>query len=246
MMLVRMAGCAGQRRILEQRRAMAFFARHDGVAPDQRKSRDVMIEERGSAPARLPVTLPTPTAQLTFVRIILPVARHAGRRQPVAIEIAGMARIALDLGMRGAQRKFRRLVMIEANRGPLVLIVAAFALGAVAPGMDILNLVAGRACNAGALVAFLHVTRDAGHDTMCTLETEPGLVVVERLDAAPARFGMTIIAGLAQTSLMRIAGLVTVEAASGRLSELHGMDVAVDALRRLMGSRGAGNSSRRD
>jgi hypothetical protein len=64
---------------------MAFLARHDGVAPDQRKSRDVVIEGRYSAPAGLSVTLLAAIAKLAFVLVILSVTRHTGRRQLVAI-----------------------------------------------------------------------------------------------------------------------------------------------------------------
>ena len=85
MMLVPVAGGANQWRVLEQQSAMAFLARHDGVAPDERKSRDVVIEGRYSAPAGLPVTLLAATAKLAFVLVILSVTRHTGRRQLVAI-----------------------------------------------------------------------------------------------------------------------------------------------------------------
>ena len=44
MKLVRMAGGASQRRAFEQQRAMAFLAGYDRMAPDQRKSSDVVIE----------------------------------------------------------------------------------------------------------------------------------------------------------------------------------------------------------
>ena len=73
--------------------------------------------------------------------VIFLVTRHTGRRQLVAIDITGMAEIALDLHMRCSQRIFC-LVMIEMNRFPLVLVVAAFALGTVSSGVNVLNLVA--------------------------------------------------------------------------------------------------------
>jgi hypothetical protein len=52
---------------------MAFLARHDGVAPDQRKSRYGVIERRHSAPAGLSMTLLAATAKLAFVRVNLSV-----------------------------------------------------------------------------------------------------------------------------------------------------------------------------
>jgi hypothetical protein len=140
MMPIAVAGFAIQRRALELLRAMAFLARHDGMAPDQRKSSDVVIEGR-SAPAGLPMTLLAATAKPAFVPVILLVTRHASGRQLVAIEIAGMTRVALDLRMRAFQWIFG-LVMVEMDRLPLVLVMASFALGAVSLGMEILNSVA--------------------------------------------------------------------------------------------------------
>jgi hypothetical protein len=85
MMLVPVAGGANQWCVLEQQGAMAFLARHDGVADDERKSRDVVIEGRYSVPAGLSVTLLAAIAKLAFVLVILSVTRHTGRRQLVAI-----------------------------------------------------------------------------------------------------------------------------------------------------------------
>jgi hypothetical protein len=229
MMLVPVTGGAAQRRALEQQRAMTFLARHDGVAPDQRKSRDVVVEKRCSAPAGLSMALLATTAELAFVTVILAVTRHAGRRQLVAIEIACVARIALDLRMRGSQWKFCRLVMIEANRAPLALVVAAFAFGAVPSGVDILNPVAIHTCGADILVAFANMARGAGDGTMCTLERELRAAVVERFDAKPCRLAVTIVACFPKTPLMRIVRLVTVEAASGRVAKLCRLRVTVDA-----------------
>jgi hypothetical protein len=102
MMLVAVARSAIQRRALEQQRAMAFLARHDGVASDQRKSGDVVIEGLYLTPIDLYVTLLAAATKLAFVPIVLPVTRYAVRCQLVAIEVASMAGIALDLRMRGS------------------------------------------------------------------------------------------------------------------------------------------------
>ena len=141
MMLVAVAGVAIQRRALKLQRTMAFFASYDGVASDQRKSSDIVIEGCCSTPAGLTVTLLAATSKLALMLVVLLVTRQTGGCQFIAIEIAGMAKVALDLRMRGSQGIFR-LVMIEMNRFPLVLVVAGLALGAVASGMNVLNLVA--------------------------------------------------------------------------------------------------------
>jgi hypothetical protein len=229
MVLVAVAGRADERRVLEQQRAMAFLAGYDGVTPDQGKSADVVIEGHYAPPAGLSVTLLAPAAEPAFVRVLLAVTRHARRRQPVAIEIAGVARIALDLRMRCSQWKFGRLVMIKVNRAPLALVVAAFALSAVPPAVDILNLVAIHASGADVLVPLAAVTRGAGHRPMCSLEREFRPIVVKWLDAEPCRLGMTFVARFPQTPFMRITGLVTVEAACGGVAEPCRLRVAAAA-----------------
>jgi len=194
MMLVPVAGGARQRRILEPQRAMAFLARHRGVASDQWKSRDVVIEGRYAAPVVLAMASLAPNAKLPFVPIILAVARRTHCRQLVAVEIAGVAGIALNLRMCGPERKFRLFVVIEVNRDPLVLVVATFALGPMPSGMDILNLVAIDACCADPLVALANMAGRARYIAMRTLQRKRGLVVVESLHATPCGFAMTIVA----------------------------------------------------
>jgi hypothetical protein len=119
--------------------------------------------------------------------------------------------------------------MIEANRAPLVLVVAALTLGAVSSGVDILNPMAIHACGADVLIAFAHMARGAGDCAMCTLERELRPVVVERFDLRPCGLAMTIVAGFPKTPLMRIVRLVTIEAASGRVAELCRLRVTADA-----------------
>jgi hypothetical protein len=199
------------------------------VAPDQRKSRDVVIEGRYSAPAGRSVTLLAAIAELAVVPVVLSVTRHAGRRQLVAIEIACVAGIALDLGVRGSQRKFCRPVMIKANAAPLVLVVATFAFCAIPSGVDVLNPVAIHTCGADVLVAFADMARGARDGTMCALERKPRAVVVERLDATPCCLAMTVVARLAKTPLMWIVGLVTIETTSGGVAEFYRLRVTIDA-----------------
>src|SRR5215469_5131966 len=139
MMLVPVTGNARPRGIFERQRPMAFLTGHDGVATDQRKSRDVMVERDYATPPRLAVALLAPGAELTLVPVILAMTGGTGRCQLVAIEIARVAVIAFDLGMRASQRELRRLAMIETERAPFAFVVAALALGAVPPAMDVLN-----------------------------------------------------------------------------------------------------------
>ena len=101
-MFIRVTVGAIKRRILVRRRSMALFARYDRVASDQRKSSEVVIERGCSAPTDLSMTFLAFGAQLSLVAIILPVTGNARRRQLVAVEIAGVAGIALNLRMRAS------------------------------------------------------------------------------------------------------------------------------------------------
>jgi hypothetical protein len=230
MMLVGVAGRAIQWRALKRQRAMAFFARYDGVASDQRESRNVVVEGGYTAPTRLVVTSLAAGTQLALVAIILPVTGYTGGGQFIAIEIAGVASIAFDFCMRGSQRKFRRLVMIEENRAPFVLVVAGLAFAAISSGMNILNPVAIDACGTDPLIAFANMARGADDGTMCASERKLGLVMVVRLDASPCRFAVTIIARFAEAPFVRIIRLVAVEAASGRIAKLYGLHMTAAAL----------------
>lgn len=145
-----------------------------------------------------------------------------------------MAGIALDLRVCGPERKFRLFVVIEVDRDPLVLIVAAFAFGSIPSGVDVLNLVAIGARCADPLVALASMAGGARYFAMRALQRELGFVVVEGLDATPYGFAMTIVARFPQPSLMRIIGLMTIEAASGSIAELHFLYVTAAALHGLV------------
>jgi len=234
MVLIAMAGSAVQRRAFECRGTMAFLARHDSVASDQRKSRNVVIEGRHTTPIVLGMTSLATIAKLTIVPIVLTVTRYAGRPQLVAVEIAGMARVALDLRVSASEWKFRRFVVVEANRAPLVLVMASFALGAVPSAVDVLNLVAIEARGANALVALAAVAGRTRNGAMRAPERELGLVVVVRFDAAPGGLAMAVLAYFPQATLVRIIRLMAVEAAPRRIAELHRLHMTAAAQYGLM------------
>jgi len=214
---------------------MAFLACHDGVVSDQRKSRDVMIEGCGTAPIVLAMASLAANAKLTVVRIIGAMAGHACRRQLVAIESTAVACVALDFCMGGPEREFRVLIVIKADRGPLVLLVAGSALGAVPSAVDVLNPVASDARCADSLVPFANMARGARDIAVRTLQRKPGLIVVERLCATPCDLAMTIVARLPKTPLMRIACLMTIEAAPGGVAKLDILRVTAVAWHGLVG-----------
>src|SRR5664279_3659511 len=128
--ILAMAGQAihRQRRFRDVLDGVAGLAIEATVGPGQRIVRLRVVIVAPALPAVRVVTKRTVQAQAAFMML-------------VAIDIAGMAEIALDLHMRRSQRIFR-LVMIEMNRFPLVLVVTAFALGTVPSGVNVLNPVA--------------------------------------------------------------------------------------------------------
>jgi hypothetical protein len=200
---------------------MAFLARHDGVPPDQRKSCNVMIEGRHATPIVLAVTRLAAAAELTVVPVVLAVTGYAGRPQLVAIQIASMACIAFYLCVAASERKFCRLVMVEADGAPLVLIMARFALCAVPSAVDVLNLVAGDTRSANSLVAFAAVACRTWNVAMRAPERKLGLVVVVWFDATPRRLTVAILALFPKATLMRVDRLMAVEAAPRGIAKLH-------------------------
>jgi hypothetical protein len=158
---------------------MAVFARHNGMESDQRKSRHIMVEELRAAPAILSMTPLATISKQARMPIIFAMTGHAGRRQLVLIEIAGMAAIASYLRMRGLQRKFRCLAVIESDFGPLGVIVAAFAPGSIPPRMDVLDLVAICALHADSRVTLSEVACGARNGAVRVAHRKPGLVVIE-------------------------------------------------------------------
>jgi hypothetical protein len=234
MMLVAMACDAIQRRAFVSQRPMALFARHNSVPSDQGKSCNVVIKGRHAAPTGLIVTAFTAGTQLAFVTVVLAVTGYAGRCKLVAIEIAGVTRIAFDFRVRASQRIFRRLVMVEADRAPLVLIMTGFALCAISPGVDILNSVAIDARKANSLVPFANMACRALNVAMRSLKPELGLVMIERFDPLPCGLKMAVVAGFSEASFMWITRFVTIEAAPGCISKFYRLRVTAAALDRFV------------
>ena len=144
-----------------------------------------------------------------------------------------MASVALDLRVRESKWKFR-LIVIEVDGDPFVLIVASLAFRTVSTGVDILNSVAFDARCAEILVAFAEVACGADDNPMGPQKRELCLAVVERLDAPPSVLVMTILALLPEAPFVRIARLMTIEAASGGVAELDRWQVTTTTLHRFV------------
>jgi hypothetical protein len=200
------------------------------MAPDERKSRDLVIEILRLPPAGFTMALLAAATELTLVSVVFLMTGNACRRQLVAVQIASVAGIALDLSVCRSQRKFCRPIVIKVDGHPFVLIVTATAFHAIPPEMHILNLMAIDTLGTDAPVALPNMARGAGDDPMRALQRKPGPIVVEGLDATPRDLGMTIVAGLAKSTFVPIVRLVAVEAASRRVAKLYRLPMATVAL----------------
>lgn len=76
------------------------------------------------------------------------------------------------------------------------------------------------------------MTGGAGDGLMSALERKPGRVMIEFPNLAPCNLAVAILAFFTKASLMRINGLVTVEAASRRLAEFYGWRMTAGARHR--------------
>ena len=145
-----------------------------------------------------------------------------------------MAGIAFDLRVCAAQRKLRGPVVVEMNRAPLDLVMAALAVGAISAGVHVLDPMGVDTRGAEVLVAFADMAGIADDGAMSAHEPKPGFVVIERFDATPRCLAMAALACLAKTAPVRINGLVTVEAASRRVAQLYALQVAASTLHDLV------------
>ncbi|MGC2780668.1 MAG: hypothetical protein WA418_34035 [Bradyrhizobium sp.] len=220
MMKILMTALAAGRRVPVGLRTVTLLTGDGFVEPDQGEACDLVVKGHVLAPSRIIVASLAALPELTLMRILLAVARHAGRRQFVAIEIARVARIALGLRMGVAQRKLR-LIVVEVGRLPLDLIVAGLALVAVPASMHVLQLVARATAARQVLVLLSRVTGRAGHRLVRADQGKLRLAVVEFPGVGPFHRRVTVLTALAEPTAMRIDLLVTVEAARRRITIFH-------------------------
>ena len=233
-MLVLVATRARPRRVLEGWRAMTILAGDRCVKANEGKPREVVIERDLVAPAGFVVALVAARSELAFVRIILLVAADARGCQLVAVEIAFVARVALDLGVAAEKREFCRLGMIEVHRLPGLRGMTGLALCAVSPAMRVLQAVACTASSGQVLVALTDMTCGTGDFGMGADQGEPRLGMIERLDAPPVFLAVAALAFLAQPAFVRVRRLVAIEALARGCSEFDRRKMAALAARRLM------------
>ena len=171
-------------------------------------------------------------AELSLVPIVFSVTRDAGHRQLVAIEIAHMARVALDRRMRASQHVLGIFVVIEVNRRPPALAMATLAPDTVTAQVNILDPVATVTRRADPAVAFAAVASGTGNGTVRLVQRKLCGAVVEGLDVAPVGFAVALFARVSQAPLVRIDRFVTIGATPGRIAKFCGRCVATAASHR--------------
>ena len=184
------AGRADPQRIAVSLRAVAGFARHRCMQANQWKARDVVIEHDFLPPVRFGVARFAACAELAFMRVVAFMTSDAGCRELVAIEIALVAGIALDLFVCAPQRKFRRFVVIEFNGFPFFRAVTGLAFRAIAALVNILDFVAIGTGVRQVFVALANMTNRAWHLGVCAVERELGFAMVKGLWFSPSVFGV--------------------------------------------------------
>jgi hypothetical protein len=111
--IVGVARHAIARRVLEPGRGVALLTGSDGVDAQQRKSRDVVLEEDIVRPCDLVVTLAAVRPLLSRVDVIVLMARATRGFQLELGYWTCVTAFALHIGMRSAQRKLSHHVVFE-------------------------------------------------------------------------------------------------------------------------------------
>jgi hypothetical protein len=208
MIVVFVALLARGRRVLIGKCPMAFLAGHGRMQPNQRETRQIVIEIE-LAPVILAMTLLATRAQLLLMRILFFMTGYAGDLQLVPVKVARMARVAFGFYMGAAEREFG-FIVIKPCVFPFVLIMARLAFWTVTTRVDILKTMAGIARFGEVLIDFTNMTGRAANILMGPLERKLCLAVIKWFNAAPFCDGVTSVAFL-KSALMRIDSLMAIE-----------------------------------
>ena len=212
-----------------------------GMGTAQRKMRVAVVVEAGLFPARGVVAALAFGAVAAFVRVVFLMAAYASHRQLAGRPAACVAGIACKRGMPPGQREACLAAVIEGDGRPAGDCVAAFAFGAVATLMLVVELMAGEAGARRALVLAGCVTTGAGGCGVFALQGEPGGGVVE-LCLLPTRLAVAAGARCAKAPLVAVIFAMAVDASGRRVSKFgarlvagYAGDAGVSAVERIVG-----------
>ena len=99
--------------------------------------------------------------------------------------------------------------MIENKPFPFLLVMALLALLAVAAGMHVIYAMAGHAFRGQIFIAFIGMAAVAGSFLVLAVQRKFGFVMIEAT-GLPSLDAMTLFAGLAEASLVRVILVMTV------------------------------------
>lgn len=99
--------------VLESRRGVALLACRHRVKAQQRKPRQIVIEEDARPPFPFVVALLASGSFLAPVDIVRPVARVAASLQRLLVHRPRVAPLAPDVAVRTPKRKLRRSIVVE-------------------------------------------------------------------------------------------------------------------------------------
>ena len=237
-----MASVAGNVRVLESRREMAFLARNDRMQADKRKLGQVVHEGHFAFPSLLAVALFATLAFLSFVGVGLLMAGDALRFQLFRIERIFVARLALDRLVSAAQRIFRILVVVENGLFPIRRGVATLALFAKAPLVRVVLAVAGVTAGLQLLhFGIFFVATLAFDRAVAALQLEPGIAVMVEVGLFPPIAGMAVLAFLPELARMDVVHPVAgIALLRGVLVALAGMATLAQGLAVLAAKRKIG------
>jgi hypothetical protein len=171
-----------------------------------------MVECDLLPPTRFTVAGFTFGAELTFVCIILFVARRTTDGQLVPKEVSRVTTVTKNLAMFASQREFCRRVVIEGRRLPCLRQMAALAFRPIAATVSILDAMAIDTNFCDSLPLLRGMACRAGDFLMSSYKRESGLSVIESLGRKPAHDVVTCLAPITQAALMRLVLLVAADA----------------------------------
>lgn len=205
--------------------AMAVLAGNLFVRALQGELSILVVSENSVSPFAATVASAALASVTTGMLVIVLVAVETGLAQLDAIELSGMAGIAMYGGMCAAQLETGISVMIEDKLFPFLLVMTLFALFAIAPAVHIVDAVTGDTLPGQALITLVGVAAVALSFLMLAVQRKFGLVMIETA-SLPGLDAMTFITRLAQTLLVRIILVVAVIAGGFGVPELVSLLVA--------------------
>lgn len=230
------AGKARARKLVAvEEPGVAAIALRRRVLAAQRIARIARMIEQRRLPVPLAVAARTAFPVAALVCIVLAMASEADRRKLLLIQDTGMAARACREAMFALEGVFRVAVVVEQNRLPILVGMAALALRAEPLLVLVVLTVTSDALRRRALEARVAVTGGARHVAVFAGERETRLAVVEA-GFLPIRFEVAIGALRTEAAFVLVVLAMTRETVRRSVAKLfpRGVTVAALDLRRRM------------